>query len=659
MSVTPTAAQILERLGAKGSNARCPAHPDKVGSLSVGEMNGKTLLKCHAGCSQGAVIDALRARGIWPPLETIGLTVAQLAAARHLPETLLRDSGFIDDEVNGRRVVRMDYRDADGKVSCVRYRGALGTNGSGPRFWFRKADKQQLFGLWRLRPEPVILVEGETDSVALWAAGFNALGVPGAEAWHDSRFADAIAQCPIVYVHVEPDAGGEKFRANFARSSLRGRIKFFTVAPGAKDPCELRARDAEAFRESIEAALARGLPGGTADRAAAMPVQQEPMAGLICAAAITPEPIHWLWDGWLAAGKLHILAGAPGTGKTTVALAFAATISRGGRWPDRAQANPGQVLIWSSEDDAKDTLVPRLIAMGANLNRVHFIQTANDGDRTRSFDPATDIGQLRTTIQQLGISPDLLIVDPIVSAVSGDSHKGSETRRSLQPLVDLGAAEGCAVLGISHFSKGTAGRDVIERVTGSLAFGALARLVYAAAKMPDDQGGGRFIARAKSNLGPDGGGYRYELQQHALPDHPAISASTLLWGEAIEGNARDILAQAEVSEDMDTKSQTDEAQDWLRDLLTDAPVKANDAIKKAGSAGISPKSLRAARERLGVKPRKQAYTGGWVWSLPHAQDARPSQDAQDAQTQSLGALGTFDDRGHLGKANGAADQEVF
>jgi putative DNA primase/helicase len=385
----------------------------------------------------------------------------------------------------------------------------------------------------------------------------------------------------------------------------------------------------------------------------------EPMAGIVCAATIRPEPISWLWDGWLASGKLHILAGAPGTGKTTVALGFAAAVSSGGKWPDGARAKSGQVLIWSSEDDCRDTLVPRLIAMGADLSRVHFIQTANDGDGIRAFDPATDIGQLRTTIRRLGISPDLLIVDPIVSAVAGDSHKGSETRRSLQPLVDLGVAEGCAVLGISHFSKGTAGRDVIERVTGSLAFGALARLVFAAAKMPEDQGGGRFIARAKSNLGPDGGGYRYELQQQALLDHPAISASTLLWGEAIEGNARDILAQAEVSEDLDTKSQTDEAQDWLRDLLMDAPVKATDAIKKANAAGISQKSLRAARERLCVKPKKQAYSGGWVWSLPHAQDAQPSQGAQDAQTQSLGALGIFDDRGHLRKPNGTPDSEVF
>lgn len=374
----------------------------------------------------------------------------------------------------------------------------------------------------------------------------------------------------------------------------------------------------KAIKDCIDAAVA------TAQQPT--PSGGEPMAGLVCAATIRPEPINWLWNEWLAAGKLHILAGAPGAGKTTVALAFAATISSGGRWPDGSRATPGDVLMWSSEDDPKDTLVPRLTAMGANLARIYFIQSASDRNGTRSFDPATDIGQLLAAIKHFSILPSLLIVDPIVSAVAGDSHKGSETRRSLQPLVDLGAAKGCAVLGISHFSKGTAGRDVVERVTGSLAFGAFARLVYAAAKMPDDQGGGRFIARAKSNLGPDGGGYKYELQQLALPNQPQIVASSLLWGDAMEGNARDILAQAEVTEDMDTKTQTDEAQDWLRDLLIDGPVKAIDATKKAHAAGISAKSLRAARERLGIKPRKMAYTGGWMWSL------LPTQDAQHART---------------------------
>ena len=378
-------------------------------------------------------------------------------------------------------------------------------------------------------------------------------------------------------------------------------------------------------------------------------VADEPMAGLVCAASIKPEAINWLWEGWIATGKLHILAGAPGTGKTTVALTFAATISCGGRWPDGTSAMPGDVLIWSSEDDAKDTLVPRLIAMGADLARIHFVQTAMDGENKRAFDPATDIAQLRATIAHLEIHPRLLIVDPIVSAVAGDSHKGSETRRSLQPLVDLGASERCAVLGISHFSKGTAGRDVVERVTGSIAFGALARLVFAAAKMPEDEGGGRFIARAKSNIGIDGGGYGYALQQLALPDDPTISASVVLWGEAIEGSAREILAQAEVTEDNESRSQTSEAKDWLVDLLQEGRVKQTDVRKKAKACGISDKALRTARERIGVKPRKVGFGNGgsWVWELPPTKDAQLAEDAYGAQPLGTGILGTLDKKGHL------------
>lgn len=111
------------------------------------------------------------------------------------------------------------------------------------------------------------------------------------------------------------------------------------------------------------------------------------------AASIKPVAIRWLWPGWLAKGKLHILAGAGGTGKTTLLLGLIATITTGGRWPDGSHCGePGNALIWSSEDDPADTLVPRLAAAGADLNRVHIIQgrinTQGDAD---PFDPANDI----------------------------------------------------------------------------------------------------------------------------------------------------------------------------------------------------------------------------------------------------------------------------
>ena len=113
------------------------------------------------------------------------------------------------------------------------------------------------------------------------------------------------------------------------------------------------------------------------------------------ASDITPEPISWLWKYWLARGKLHIIGGVPETGKTTIALSYAAIISSGATWPDGTRAAVGNVLIWTSEDSPADTLVPRLIRMGADLDRIHFIEQARPaGGKPRPFNPATDMPAL-------------------------------------------------------------------------------------------------------------------------------------------------------------------------------------------------------------------------------------------------------------------------
>lgn len=150
-----------------------------------------------------------------------------------------------------------------------------------------------------------------------------------------------------------------------------------------------------------------------------------------CGADIKPLPITWLWPGWVPAGKLTILAGAAGTGKTTLALALAAVLTAGGRWPDGSECKQlGNVLIWSSEDVADDTLVPRLIASGADLARCHFIEgIAQDGESV-PFDPSQDIADLRRAVDAIG-GVSLLLIDPIVSAVAGDMHRAQ--RRAPQP----------------------------------------------------------------------------------------------------------------------------------------------------------------------------------------------------------------------------------
>jgi putative DNA primase/helicase len=275
---------------------------------------------------------------------------------------------------------------------------------------------------------------------------------------------------------------------------------------------------------------------------------------------LTLKAVQWLWKDWLARGKLHLLGGLPGTGKTTLALALAATVSSGGRFPDGSYAKPGRVVIWSSEDDVEDTLLPRLVANGADRSRIAFCRTVREKGKQRLFDPATDLPLLQAALEKLG-DTDLVILDSIADTVTGDSHKNAEVRRALFPVKELAEAAHLAVLGIAHFNK-SVGSDAMSRIVGSIGFSGMARLVMVAFAHPAH---GHLLMRAKSNLGLDHGGYQYEIQQTPLHDHPGIEASLVLWGTRVEGNATDLLRQAETGDNRPT----DDSGDWGVQLLTD------------------------------------------------------------------------------------------
>ncbi|WP_257223673.1 MULTISPECIES: AAA family ATPase, partial [unclassified Acinetobacter] len=198
-------------------------------------------------------------------------------------------------------------------------------------------------------------------------------------------------------------------------------------------------------------------------------------------ATIQAQAINWLWSGWLPLGKLTILAGAGGCGKTNLLLALIATITTNGIFPDGSKCtDTGKVLIYSTEDDPNDTLLPRLIANGADLSKIDFIAgRINDKGDREPFDPTKDLPLLNAYAKQ---NPDikLLMIDPIISAVGGDSNKATDVRRSLQVVVDFAQEFNCAVVGITHFAKGTSGSSPAERIIGSQAFTALARMVWSA-----------------------------------------------------------------------------------------------------------------------------------------------------------------------------------
>jgi putative DNA primase/helicase len=224
---------------------------------------------------------------------------------------------------------------------------------------------------------------------------------------------------------------------------------------------------------------------------------------------------------------LHLIAGVPEAGKTTIALSHVATLSSGARWPDGTASKPGNVLMWTGEDSPAQTIKPRLVQMGADCNRIWIVTGQPDENgKIRPFNPGTDLPSLRLSAEEIPGGVDLLIIDPIVAVIGGklDNSNNAGHREKLQPLVDFATDLNCAVLGITHFTKGTIGKDPCDRVTGSLAFGAVARIITVATK--NKQGDpGRMFLMAKNNLTDTSGGFGYTIIGSPLYEDPKIIAS--------------------------------------------------------------------------------------------------------------------------------------
>jgi len=355
---------------------------------------------------------------------------------------------------------------------------------------------------------------------------------------------------------------------------------------------------------------------------------------LVKASELKPVAINWIWHEWLAVGKLHLLGGVAGTGKTTISLSIASTITNGGKFPDGKRAEVGDIVIWTGEDDPQDTLTPRLIAMNANLDRVHFIKGFKEGEKISPFNPAKDMNHLQLAIEKLE-NVKLLIIDPIVSVVSGDSHKNAEVRNDLAPIINMAEALRFGILGITHVSKNSSGKEPVERITGSLAFAAVARVVMFASKSKNEEDQDiRIFLRGKSNIGSDKGGFEYSLDKTSIMD--GIETSRVSWGTSIEGSAYELLAEAETEEE---GGGVKGCIKFLSELLSKGEIKSSEALIEIKEAGFSAATFRRAKSKMGVKVQKrgigsQSY---WVINLP-----KELKDSQRGSGSDVSILGDFE-----------------
>jgi hypothetical protein len=317
---------------------------------------------------------------------------------------------------------------------------------------------------------------------------------------------------------------------------------------------------------------------------------------------IQMESVHWLWHRRIPLGKLTLLDGDPGLGKTALALDLAARISTGAPLEsDGRIGSPAGVVILNAEDGLADTLRPRLDAAGADCTRI----VAFDLDHIPML--PTGLPVLRDAIR--AVEAQLLIIDPIMAVLSAscDAYRDQDVRLILRPLAALAQDTGVAVLLVRHLTK-SPGPKALYRGGGSIAFSAAARSVLLVAPDPNDPTD-RILAPVKANLCPPATPLRFSF------DPASSDLLRILWKGVAETTADQLVTPPPTTPDSDPAAVRD-AVDVLRELLKDGPVAAETATKEQRTAGISAYAWKEARRRLHVRAVKESFSGGWRLQLP-------------------------------------------
>lgn len=456
----------------------------------------------------------------------------------------------------------------------------------------------------------VHVTEGERDADTLAGLGWVAVS-PGSSSnpWQ-AAWTAALAGRPVV-IHADNDGPGRKRGDEIARL-LTGRaasVRMATYAdlpPGSDVSDFLSANDAGALAARIEA-LEPFI-------AAPEPTPERPMLTRIAVVQtmsdVEARPVDWLWKAWIPRGKVSILGGHPGDGKSTIALALASTLSRGGILPDGQRAPLTSTLLLLAEDDLADTVRPRIDVHGGDARRIHAIEVVREPDgRERFVSLADHVPELREQIIRHDIG--FLVIDPLTAFLpKADRNAEGDVRDALMPLLRLAGETGVAVLGIMHIGKATGtGRKPLQTLLGSTAFGAIARSVLMTADLPEDK---------QPPKGDDGQRDTLKLLG-VVKSNVAQRPAAWTWCRPMDGPIR-WLGRSELSvEDViagePPVKPIEQATEFLRDYLADQARFARDVERVASERGIAKRTLERARNELGIRPFKASgvRNGSFIW----------------------------------------------
>ena len=324
--------------------------------------------------------------------------------------------------------------------------------------------------------------------------------------------------------------------------------------------------------------------------------------------------IEWLWPQRIPLGKLTLVQGDPGKGKSWIVLDVLARLTTGRGFPDGrpnpflgaascGTGCPRRDVLWASAEDAdEDTIKPRFRLLGGDGTRFYSVRSPCALSLRDSLDHIA--GWLREHPLVAAVA-----LDPFHSFMGGvDTHKNADVRGVLGPLSELADEHRVSIIGINHLNKAI-GTNATHRGMGSIAFNAAARAVWQVMDDPDDPGRQLFVKVKANCQSEDVGGLAYRLVR---PD------GGLVWERGEVDVTADMAMQLAARQDGDARAPAKaEAKEWLRELLADGPVEAGDAWPKADADGLCRRTVKAALKELGVSTVKGKGRGaGWVWSLP-------------------------------------------
>ncbi|ADB17413.1 hypothetical protein Psta_2746 [Pirellula staleyi DSM 6068] len=618
----------LENVRQSGNRwkACCPAHNDRNPSLSiaVGDQ-GNVLLTCHAKCSLEEICQAMgiEKRDLWPE--------------RDRPQKRPKTSSKI--------VAEYDYRDETGKVlfQVVRFepkdfRQRKPSEGGGWD-WSVKGVRVIPYSLPDIVGNPGVDVgipEGERDVDNLKDLGMLATcNAGGAGKWTAEHAAFLAGRDVVIFP--DNDEPGRNHAQQVAHT-LEGIAKSIRVVKLPGLPLKGDVSDWIAAGGTLEQ-LAQLLKATPMWEPTPIPESEQPLEPgpiLTCLADVEAREVDWLWPGRIPMGRITLLVGSPGEGKSFMTIDATSRVTTGTPWPDGRPCPQGSVILISAEDDPADTIRPRLDAHGADARKVQLLAAVRrvdgEGQRYEKLITLADVDAIESALERY---PDckLIVIDPIGSFLGGktDAHRDNEVRSVLTPILKLAEKVGAAVLIVAHRRKG-AGTSADELALGSRAFTGIARAVWHITRDPDNKERRLFLP-GKNNLAHEGEGLAYSISGEPArivweADSVAMSADDALalqYKQSTRGKPGPIAA---------TRS---EAVDWLTSALASGPRLAKELEDewKNGEAG-SKRTLGRAKRELGIISERHEIPGPWWWRWP-------DNNASPAEATELGTLGNVEE----------------